>query len=263
MDLLRIWHWDRDLASLIARHHLSPRLVAMMTEPLTPAALEATPSSPVGEASLMSDRSSIARFKAAVAQNQRLLSDQAPFRGGPPEPSLLATEPLSAAPAPAPAPAARRTPSPRRAAPLRPLHAPRSRSTEPAPTAVPQRPAGWSEEVLWEDGDTRWLIREDKRRYFDLQRRRMREELHQIGKTELVEKILQWCASSGTWTLEDFEAQLRERQLRPRRKSDECGRCGTKHLKDGNFCRRCGLRRQTVPSCPKCGARVKAPDPGR
>ena len=31
-----------------------------------------------------------------------------------------------------------------------------------------------------------WLIREDKRRYFDLQRRRMREELHQIGKTELV-----------------------------------------------------------------------------
>eukprot|EP00913_Durusdinium_trenchii_P017852 g16776.t1 len=250
MDLLRIWHWDRDLASLIARHHLSPRLVAMMTElwtcssrtlrteqearstslspahrpePLTPAALEATPSSPVGEASLMSDRSSIARFKAAVAQNQRLLSDQAPFRGGPPEPSLLATEPLSAAPAPAPAPAARRTPSPRRAAPLRPLHAPRSRSTEPAPTA----------------------------------------ELHQIGKTELVEKILQWCASSGTWTLEDFEAQLRERQLRPRRKSDECGRCGTKHLKDGNFCRRCGLRRQTVPSCPKCGARVKAPDPGR
>ena len=28
---------------------------------------------------------------------------------------------------------------------------------------------------------------------------------------------------------------------------------------DGNFCRRCGLRRQTVPSCPKCGARVKAP----
>ena len=47
-----------------------------LTEPITAAALEASPA-PDGEASLLSEHSAdIARFHAAVAQNRRLLGDR-------------------------------------------------------------------------------------------------------------------------------------------------------------------------------------------
>lgn len=49
--------------------------MSLLTEPITAAALEASPA-PDGEASLLSEHSAdIARFHAAVAQNRRLLGD--------------------------------------------------------------------------------------------------------------------------------------------------------------------------------------------
>ena len=50
--------------------------MSLLTEPITSAALEASPT-PEGEASLLSEHSAdLARFHAAVAQNRRLLGDR-------------------------------------------------------------------------------------------------------------------------------------------------------------------------------------------
>ena len=110
-----------------------------------------------------------------------------------------------------------------------------------------------------------------------------------------------WCSTLGIWTLKDLDVALSTRPVDPviRARKDDCGRCGTKHLKeridengwivdmmpileltvdlnldfisqnrpvqadvpiygcsvhrwqDGNFCRRCGQRRQTSLSRAK------------
>ena len=41
------------------------------------------------------------------------------------------------------------------------------------------------------------LIREDRRRYLELQRRKLRDELQGLAKTELVEKVLCLCYTIG------------------------------------------------------------------
>ena len=71
----------------------------MLTEPITGAALEASPER--GEASLLSEHSAdVRRFHAAVAQNQRLLAERtapaAPLEPvAMPKESMLPTEPLT------------------------------------------------------------------------------------------------------------------------------------------------------------------------
>lgn len=121
-----------------------------------------------------------------------------------------------------------------------------------------------------------------------------------------------WCSTLGIWTLKDLDVALSTRPVDPviRARKDDCGRCGTKHLKarrighgengwivdmmqifeltvdlnldflsqnrpvladvpiygslvhrwqDGNFCRRCGQRRQTSLSRAKnATAKAKA-----
>eukprot|EP00438_Fugacium_kawagutii_P022107 Skav219851 [mRNA] locus=scaffold859:555642:556816:- [translate_table: standard] len=81
------------------------------------------------------------------------------------------------------------------------------------------------------------LIREDRRRYVELQRRKLRAELESLGKAELVERVLRWCSTLGIWNLNDLDTALDRRGPEvltpaPPRRRDECGRCGTKHLKD-------------------------------
>ncbi|CAL1126681.1 unnamed protein product [Cladocopium goreaui] len=218
-----------------------------LTEPITAAALEASPA-PDGEASLLSEHSAdIARFHAAVAQNRRLLGDRPGTGTGTAGPGATARPSASAAEFAAPAePVTRgRPPSPPK---RQPWEVPRSRSAD-----APGR--GWCQEFPWGASDTRTLIREDRRRYLELQRRKLKDELQGLAKAELVEKILHWCSTLGIWNLNDLEHAMQRRvdATRPRPR-DECARCGTKHLKDGNFCRRCGQRRQTTLSCVKCAA---------
>lgn len=116
----------------------------------------------------------------------------------------------------------------------------------PAPEAFEQRSA-----------ETRQRIREDRRRHQDLQRNQLLEDLHGLGKTELVQALQRMCTSLGVWQLAELDEAVERvksassgpSQQTPAsrsRASWTCTKCGTRNVAEANFCHNCGARRQVL-----------------